>query len=88
MSESSTKDTGILQMQAHGGDEARMVVQTLMLSAHDLVHMGFTRSMAYQLLNRADMPVVQIGARKFMHQELFLDWLVKQAKGASHTIAD
>jgi len=44
--------------------------------------MGMTRSMAYQLLNRADLPVVQIGMRKFMLRELFLGWLRKQAGGS------
>ena len=80
MSGSSIEDPGVFQVLVYGEDEAKMAAKTFMLSAHDLVHMGFTRSMAYQLLNRTDMPVVQIGTRKFMHRELFLDWLQQQAK--------
>ena len=50
-----------------------------LLSASDLQEMGMGRSMVYQLLNRADLPVVQIGKRKFMHREKFLEWLAGQA---------
>lgn len=50
-----------------------------LLSASDLQDMGMGRSMVYQLLNRTDLPVVQIGKRKFMHKEKFLEWLEKQA---------
>ena len=50
------------------------------LSATDIQKMGFCRSMAYQLLNREDLPVVVIGGRKFMHRDLFLKWLEEQAK--------
>ena len=46
-----------------------------LLSAKHLQDCGLTRAMAYQLLNREDMPVVQIGVRKFMNREKFFDWL-------------
>lgn len=52
------------------------------LSASDIQKMGFCRSMAYHLLNRSDMPVVVIGGRKFLHRQLFEDWLRAQASGA------
>lgn len=55
----------------------------VLLSVHDLIEMGMARSMAYQLLNRADLPVIQIGIRKFMLRDLFLDWLREQALGTS-----
>ena len=49
------------------------------LSAIDLQAMGFSRPMVYQLLNRADLPVIRIGNRRFMHREKFLLWLSTQA---------
>lgn len=42
---------------------------------------GLSRPTVYQLLNRADMPVVSIGRRKFMNAELFRKWLNRQATG-------
>ena len=51
-----------------------------LLNAGDLQHLyGFSRPMAYQLLNRADLPTVRFGKRVFMHKELFRQWLMKQA---------
>jgi hypothetical protein len=81
MSKSESEDTGIVQTLSNERENARNVPQTMLLSVHDLVKMGLTRSMSYQLLNRDDMPVVQIGTRKFMHREQFLDWLQKSAEG-------
>lgn len=42
-----------------------------LLSYRDLMDMGLSRRMAYELLNREDMPVVQLGSRKFMQSALF-----------------
>lgn len=50
------------------------------LSAKDLQDMGFSRSMAYALFNRADVPVIHIGKRKFIRREKFLEWLAEQEK--------
>ena len=50
------------------------------LSARDLQDMGFSRSMAYALFNRADVPVIHIGKRKFIRREKFLDWLAEQER--------
>ena len=50
------------------------------LSAKDLQDMGFSRSMAYTLFNRADVPVIRIGKRKFIRREKFLDWLAEQER--------
>lgn len=47
--------------------------------ANELQAVGFSRQMAYQLLNRADVPTIQIGNRKFVHRELFQEWLRNQA---------
>jgi predicted DNA-binding transcriptional regulator AlpA len=51
-----------------------------LLTVHDLQLMGFSRGTAYSMLNRADLPVIRIGQRKFMHAELFEEWLRKQAE--------
>ncbi len=50
------------------------------LSAKDLQNMGFSRSMSYALFNRADVPVIHIGKRKFIRREKFLEWLAEQEK--------
>ena len=47
----------------------------MMLSANDIQAMGFTRTMAYNILNRDDVPVVKIGSRKFIQRDKFFDWL-------------
>ena len=50
------------------------------LSAKDLQDMGFSRSMAYALFNRADVPVINIGKRKFIRRGKFLEWLAEQER--------
>lgn len=47
----------------------------MMLSANDIQTMGFTRTMAYNILNRDDVSVVKIGSRKFIQMDKFFDWL-------------
>lgn len=51
-----------------------------MLTAADLQKFGFTRSMAYALLNRADIPVITIGSRKFIRREKFMEWIETQER--------
>lgn len=51
-----------------------------LLTSKDLQKMGISRTRAYQLLDRPDLPVVILGGRKFMHRKLFIQWLEKQAK--------
>lgn len=50
------------------------------LSAKDLQDMGFSRSMSYSLFNRADVPVIHIGKRKFIRREKFFNWLAEQER--------
>lgn len=50
------------------------------LSAKDLRDMGFSRPMSYALFNRADVPVIHIGKRKFIRREKFLEWLAEQER--------
>ena len=52
----------------------------MMLSANDIQTMGFTRAMAYNILNRDDVPVVKIGSRKFIQRDKFFDWLDSREK--------
>ncbi|MBQ2823753.1 MAG: hypothetical protein IJF18_04165 [Oscillospiraceae bacterium] len=47
----------------------------MMLSANEIQTMGFTRTMAYSILNRDDVPVVKIGNRKFIQRDKFFEWL-------------
>lgn len=47
----------------------------MMLSANDIQTMSFTRTMAYNIVNRDDVPVVKIGSRKFIQRDKFFDWL-------------
>ena len=52
----------------------------VMLSANDIQTMGFTRTMAYNILDRDDVPVVKIGSRKFIQRDKFFDWLDRREK--------
>ena len=56
----------------------------LLMSAKDLQKVGVTKTMAYQLLNREDMPVVCIGGRKFVNRDKFFQWLDGQTLAAPH----
>ncbi len=51
-----------------------------MLTAADLQEMGFTRSMAYAFFKRDDVPVIQIGKRKFILREKLYEWLETQKR--------
>lgn len=53
----------------------------MMLSANEIQAMGFTRTMAYSILNRKDVPVVKIGNRKFIQRDKFFEWLDKRERG-------
>lgn len=53
----------------------------LMMTANDIQNIGFSRTMAYQILNRNDVPVVVIGERKFVKKDSFFDWLNNQTMG-------
>lgn len=50
------------------------------LSEKELQDMEFSRSMSYALFNRADVPVIHIGKRKFIRREKFLEWLAEQER--------
>lgn len=46
-----------------------------MMTAKDIQALGFSRQLAYQMLNRADMPTTRIGKRVFVQKNRFLEWL-------------
>lgn len=52
----------------------------LVLDVNDMVEMGFSRGMAYSLLNREDLPNIKLDGRKFMHKEKFLNWLAAHSE--------
>ncbi len=47
----------------------------MMLSANDIQTMGFTRTMVYKILSSDEVPVVNIGSRKFVQRDKFFAWL-------------
>ena len=49
--------------------------EKILLDAHDLQAAGISRTLAYQLLNRADMPVITFGRRKYLVKDKFMRWL-------------
>lgn len=56
----------------------------LMMTANDIQNVGFSRTMAYQILNRSDVPVVVIGERKFVKKDNFFNWLNNQTMGGDN----
>ena len=50
----------------------------MMMSAKDLQSMGFSRNMAYRLLQGDLIPVVCIGKRRFIRHDSLLNWLAEQ----------
>ncbi|MCM1524119.1 MAG: helix-turn-helix domain-containing protein [Ruminococcus sp.] len=56
----------------------RKINASELINVNDLQDMGFTRTMAYNILNRRDVPVIRIGNRKFIRREKFEEWLEKQ----------
>ena len=47
----------------------------MMYSANDIQAMGFTRTMVYKILSSDEVPVVNIGSRKFVQRDKFFAWL-------------
>jgi len=50
----------------------------MMMSANEIQTMGFTRTMAYAILNCKNVSVVKIGNRKFVQKDKFFEWLSEQ----------
>ena len=60
----------------------------MMMSAKNLQAMGFSRSMAYRLLQGDLIPVVAIGKRKFIRHTTLMKWLAQQEKSSASDISD
>ena len=58
----------------------------MMLSANDIQTMGFTRTMAYNILDCDDVAVVKIGSRKFIQRDKFFDWLDSKEDGENDQV--
>lgn len=56
----------------------------ILIGAEELQAIGFTRGMAYNILNRADAPIVKIGKRKLLDRDKFFVWLETQGKDAAN----
>ena len=50
----------------------------MMVSAKELQDMGFSRSLAYKLLQGDIIPVITVGKRRFVRQSVLLGWLAEQ----------
>ncbi len=50
----------------------------LLLSAKDAQKIGISRAAYYRLTHRADVPVVVIGERRYIHRDLFFEWLKEE----------
>lgn len=50
----------------------------MMISANELQDMGFSRSLAYKLLQGDIIPVITVGKRRFVRQSALLRWLAEQ----------
>ena len=50
-----------------------------MLSAPDLMALGFTRLKTYELFNRQDFPTVRIGRRLYVRYDRFVEWMDSHA---------
>lgn len=60
----------------------------MMMSAKDLQAMGFSRSMAYRLLQGDLIPVVTIGKRRFIRHTTLMEWLAQREKISASYIFD
>lgn len=60
--------------------EEHTVLPELLSAKHLQKNYGTSRSMAYQLLNRSDLPVVVIGKRRFMSRIGFDAWITQQMR--------
>ena len=63
------------------------IAEKVLWSAKDLMGAGLSRSKAYELLNRADMPVVRLGDRVYMLKDKFLAWLDAQATNCANSVS-
>ena len=61
----------------------------LMLNAEDVqAVMNISRAGAYQLMHRADFPVIMIGKRMVVPRDKFLEWVEKNTGCGAHGCRD
>ena len=60
----------------------------MMMSAKNLQAMGFSRSMAYRLLQGDLVSMITIGNRRFIRHTTLMEWLAKQEKKSVSDISD
>jgi len=53
-----------------------------LMTAKDIQALGIGRDKARALLNRADMPVITLGRKKYVRREKFFAWLDAQAEAS------
>ena len=55
----------------------RIIKETLplLLSAKEAPQVGISRSAYYRLTHREGVPIVIIGERRYIHRDLFFEWL-------------
>lgn len=58
----------------------------VLMNATDLQALGMSRTMAYRLLNRADVPAISIGGRRFMNRDRFFEWMDRNTNEAVDVI--
>lgn len=46
-----------------------------LMSAKHLEQLGFGRTMAYELMRAEGFPVLQVGSRKLVPKDAFMEWL-------------
>jgi hypothetical protein len=53
-----------------------------LMCAKDIQGLGIGRDRAREIMNRADLPVFQLGKKKYVRSEKFFAWLDAQAEAA------
>ena len=59
----------------------------LVMDAKDLQRIFPSRTVVYKLLGREDMPVLEIGRRKYVNRDAFFEWLDRNTRGVSNPTA-
>ena len=76
----------IIENATCSSDIHGLIKGKLLLDAKDLKSLGFSTTVAYQMLNQAVMPTIRIGRRVYMHQGKFLEWLAERAGSGNGSI--
>lgn len=55
----------------------------IVMSAKDLQRIFPSRGTVYRLMSREDIPVIEIGRRKYVNRDAFFDWLDSNTRGGT-----